>query len=148
MGWTHYWERPTELPEQDFTSAVRDVETLVAASSIGLGGFDGSGHPVLESDHVVLNGQSPQACEPFELSRVQFDRRGRASVFSYCKTGGMPYDLLVQGALIIFRRYFGESLIVTSDGSDSNWQPARELVQDTLGYGEDFRLDKPQETEQ
>lgn len=148
MGWTHYWERPTELPAQPFSDAVRDLMSLTAASSICVGGFDGTGDPVLEPDHVVFNGQSSQAVEPFEISRVEFERQGRKSVVSYCKTSKMPYDLLVQGALIIFRHHLGRSFQVTSDGDDGLWQSARELVQDVLGFGGDFRLDEQQDAGQ
>lgn len=141
MGWTHYWERPTELQEQAFSRAVLDLQTLAGVCPNGVSGFDGTGEPVFEADHVVFNGQSPKACEPFEISRVEFDRRGRDTVFSYCKTERLPYDIMVQGALIVFRHHLGQSIRVTSDGDDAVWQPAREFVQNALGYGGEFRLD-------
>lgn len=144
MGWTHYWNRPTELPERIFSDAVKDIHSLVKACSVEVCGFDGSGEPIFESEHVVFNGATPEHCEPFEVSRIEFDRRGRTTTFSYCKTNQKPYDLLVQAALIVFNHYFESAFLVTSDGKDASWQTASNLVKETLGYGDQFELGEKQ----
>jgi hypothetical protein len=140
MGKTHYWTRPTELPAEGFAKAVADVQRVLQASSVPVAGFEGVGHPILTRDSIVLNGQAPAACEPFEIRAVEFDRRGRDRFTSYCKTQGMPYDLVVKAALIVLREHLGDHIAVTSDENDESWSEARSLVQSILGFGGDFRL--------
>jgi len=141
MGWTHSWYRETELDERAFAAAVRDCRTAVAEADADLAGFDGTGKPIFEPDHIVFNGRSPAACEPFEISRVEFDRRGRPEAFGFCKTEHLPYDICVQVSLVILKHHLGSSIRVGSDGSEDDWRPAVDLVRASLGYGDDFHLD-------
>ena len=60
--------------------------------------------------------------------------------FSFCKTNFRPYDLCVQGCLIVFKERFGAVFQVTSDGTDEQWNEARDACQVVLGYGLDFQL--------
>jgi len=64
-------------------------------------------------------------------------------VFSYCKTEQLPYDLCVQVALIVLKHHLGATIKITSDGGETDWQRARDSCIENLGYGQDFRLDKP-----
>lgn len=141
MGITHHWYRPTELPEQQFADAVVDIEEVVASAGVALAGFEGEGNPIFLPDHVVFNGVKGQHCEPFEIRRVEFDRRGRAEVFGYCKTEQFPYDLCVKAALIILKHHLGDLIRVGSDASDEDWKAAKELIQSQLNFGIDFILD-------
>lgn len=140
MGWSHHWTRPTELDREAFASAVRDIQAMHEAMVAKTAGFDGIGRPVLDEEHIVFNGCQPAHCEPFEIARVEFNRRGSGTVYSYCKTEHLPYDICVQAVLIILKHYLGDDLTVSSDGNDDAWQQARDLVSDALGYGHDFRL--------
>lgn len=140
MGWTHYWYRTCELDEAAFAQCVRDCEAVVQHSGVAVAGFDGSGRPVFSADHIVFNGQAPVACEPFEMARVEFDRRGRNEVFGFCKTEGMPYDICVQASLVIMKHRMPNAIRVGSDGDRGDWQRAIRLVQDVLGYGDEFCL--------
>jgi len=141
MGWTHYWTRPTELPAASFTAAADDWRRVREATRVDLAGFDGTGQPRIDAEHIVFNGAAPRCCEPFEIARVEFDRRGRPTVASFCKTEGLPYDVCVQGALIILKHHLQETIRITSDGTDADWLAGRRLVRAELGYGMDFRLD-------
>ncbi|MBA3775431.1 MAG: hypothetical protein H0X11_03150 [Betaproteobacteria bacterium] len=141
MGLTHSWLRPTELPAGAFTDAVRDIQRLLKDANIPLAGFEGQGPPVFLDDAIVFNGVAGAACEPFEIHQVEFDRRGRAEKFSFCKTQGLPYDLVVMAALIVFKHHLGETFKVMSDESDAAWSPARQLVSRATGLGSDFKLD-------
>jgi hypothetical protein len=67
------------------------------------------------------------------------DKKGR--LFSCCKTGYRPYDLLVQFCLIVFKEHFGDDFIVSSDGDDEQWNEARDGCQVFLGYGLTFELE-------
>src|SRR4051812_32399048 len=114
MGLTHSWLRPTELPADAFAAAVKDIQLALKRANIPLAGFEGSGKPVFREDAVVFNGVQGAACEPFEIHQVEFDRRGRPEVFSFCKTQGLPYDLAVKAALIVFKSHLGETIQVMS----------------------------------
>jgi len=140
VGWSHHWTRPTELDRETFAAAIRDVRALVGMSADVLAGFEGKGCPIVDEEHIVFNGRRPAHCEPFEIARIEFDRRGRSVIHSFCKTEQLPYDLYVQAALIILRHHVGEMLCVTSDGNETSWQEARNLVSKKFGYGQDFRL--------
>lgn len=140
MSLTHYWRRPVELDETRFAEALNDFNRFISQSGIHLAGFEGRGDLTADHDHIVFNGAAPHCCEPFEIARVEFDRRGRDIVFSYCKTQGLPYDMAVRAALIIFNHYFPSKLSVSSDCSDQDWDKARQAVHDALGYGAAFKF--------
>ena len=140
VGWTHYWQRPIELSAKEFAAAATDLRRLLSTIEIPLAGFDGTGSARVEDAHIVFNGKAPAHCEPFEIARVEFDRRGRQEVRSFCKTEHLPYDLCVQASLIVLKHHIGRDLSVTSDGNDVEWDAARQLVSDTLGYDVDFTL--------
>lgn len=140
MGITHHWKRPTELAEAAFANAILDLRKLIAAADLDIAGFDGTGLPILLSNHVVFNGPAPMSCEPFEIAQTEFDRRGRPEFYGHCKTQGLPYDMAVKAALIILAHHLGQSISVSSDTGDDDWAVARELVQGHLGFGGNFRL--------
>ena len=140
MGWTHSWRRPTELPEKGFARAAEDCRRILAAGDVPLGGFTGDGDPTFSAERIIFNGVGRSSCEPFEIARIEFDRRGRESVSSFCKTGQAQYDICVQVALIVLKHHLGDAVTIDSDGDDGDWRQARRLCQEGLGYGEDFRL--------
>ena len=140
MGWTHSWQRDIELDDTAFAAAVRDCQAALPVSGVELGGFEGMGCPILDPDHIVFNGGVSGSCEPFEIRRVEFDRRGRSRTWGFCKTEHLPYDLCVQMALIVLHHHLGSAIQVGSDGSIADWQQAIDLVQKELGYGADFQL--------
>lgn len=145
MGMTHYWHRPTELPREHFVRAVNDCRTVLATLDVSLAGFDGTGTPIYNDERIVVNGRSPQHCEPFEVARVEFDRRGRDVVRSFCKTESLPYNVCVQAALIVLKHHMPGLIHVSSDVGLHDWSRAVEVVIGAVGYGEDFRLDESDE---
>jgi hypothetical protein len=148
MGYTHYWERPGELPRPQFAAAAQNCRTLCAALEIPLVGAEGSGQPVFTAELVCVNGANGASCETFHVPRVQrprrsFDRQTVSSRTGFCKTNHMPYDLCVQGCLIVLRHHLGgPSFRVSSDGRSQDWNAAREACQRVLGYGIDWGEDK------
>jgi hypothetical protein len=108
---------------------------------VSLGGFDGTENPVFSEEHIVFNGAEGNGCEPFEIARVEFDRRGRDKVLSSCKTEQTPYDICVQVSLVILKHHLGDAICVGSDGADTDWEEARKICQECLGYGMDFKLE-------
>ena len=142
MGWSHHWERNTELPKEQFAEAVADCENVLQTIDVSLGGFDGTGKPVFSEEHVVFNGTEGSGCEPFEIARVEFDRRGRDKVFSSCKTEQTPYDICVQVSLVILKHHLADAIGVGSDGTNRDWEESRRICQECLGYGMDFKLEE------
>jgi len=140
MGWTHHWQRATELPAEAFAKAVQDCSLLLGKLGVSLAGPDGNGQPIFQPDCIAFNGANPLTCERFEIHQVDFDRHGRSVVWSFCKTEHLPYDLCVQLALIIFKHHLGDAVKVGSDGFDEHWQTAKTKCQELGGYGMDFRL--------
>jgi hypothetical protein len=126
MGWTHYWKRSTELPPEKFAAAVRDCRKLLPALGIPLAGIDGNGIPHLADDGIAFNGVP--SCERFEIHQTEFDRRGRAVMWGFCKTEKLPYDLCVQAALIVLKHHLGDAIVVNSDGTENDWSAAPRTI--------------------
>ena len=145
MGITHHWKRPVELPPEAFKAAIIDSGRLLSDAEGVLAGFDGTGSPLVEDEHLVLNGRGTAGVEPLELVLTEFDRHGRTEVWGHCKTGLRPYDLHVKAVLIIFRHHLPGLFSVMSDQTDTEWETARKLTNRLLGYGRLFTLDRDPE---
>jgi len=146
MGYTHYWYRPGVLASRDawarFLDDWRKIERALAGRGVGLVGVDG-GDPVERSiacsAYVAFDGVSGQSCETFVLERIDRTPRAQSGVcFSFCKTERLPYDLAVTSCLLAAVRHFPHRIAVATDGQAADWNPARELCQEALGYGERF----------
>jgi hypothetical protein len=141
VGHTNYWTRRPELPAQAFVAAVKDCKAIMKHLSVPLGGRDGTGRPIFRADLIAFNGKTPEHCETFAVERL-VEPEGEPMTFEFCKTNERPYDICVQAALIILKHHLGNAITVASDGSDADWQRAREKCQAQLGYGGDFKLEK------
>ncbi|MEI8195291.1 MAG: hypothetical protein WCI73_05220 [Phycisphaerae bacterium] len=141
MGYTNYWERPPLLPAPAFGQAVADCRRILPELHIPLAGADGSGKPIFRTTEIVFNGVGAASYETFGVRREEADSGDSPRGFSFCKTAHKPYDLAVQVALIVFKHHLGAQLCVRSDGKEAAWDRARQLCQQYLGYGTDFRLD-------
>ena len=141
MGHTNYWTRRPELPAKEFAAAVKDIKTIIKKLGVPLGGRDGTGRPIFRADLIAFNGRSPQDYEIFAVESV-VEPEGEPMVFNFCKTDHRPYDLCVQAALIVLKHHLGTAITVSSDGSDVDWEAAREKCQAHLRYGGDFKLEK------
>jgi hypothetical protein len=142
VGYTHYWERPPHLAAQPFGRAVADCQRVLPQTSVPLAGSDGTGTPVFRPDAIIFNGVGDAMHETFAIRLDELDPRDGRQVRSFCKTARLPYDLAVQLALIVFKHYLGQQLRVSSDGEEADWDAARQLCRQHLGYGGDFCLDK------
>ena len=63
-------------------------------------------------------------------------------MFGFCKTAYKPYDLLVTACLIVAKHHLGNGIRVSSDGESRDWEDARRLCQQVLGYGSEFQLNE------
>ena len=66
--------------------------------------------------------------------------QGKTKASNCCKTNYKPYDLAVTVALIIAKHYLGNAIEVSSDGESKDWEDARIICQQFLGYGKEFIL--------
>jgi hypothetical protein len=139
MGWTHYWHREIEMPEEKFKAAVKDCKEILSELFIQLGDAEGNNNPVLTDDAIIFNGANSR-CDPFVFRRIQYPKPGREKVFTYCKTEHLPYDLAVQCCLIVLKHHLDNAVQISSDGKDDDWKKARDLCEGNLHYGLDFVL--------
>lgn len=140
MGLTHYWERPADLPPNDFVQASEDIKTVFGLLGIPLGDAEGRREAVIDSEQVVFNGAHGTGCEPFIFRRHEEPGLGRGNVFGYCKTEGLDYDICVRCALVILKHYLGERMIVTSDSRDDEWSIPHETCERMIGHPLSFSL--------
>lgn len=73
-----------------------------------------------------------------EIQDWQNPQNGLYSEF--CKTAFKPYDLAVITFIIIAKHHMKDRLMVSSDGTDEHWFDGKQLCQNILGYGMDFKL--------
>ena len=139
MGYTHYWETTPELDQdiwfnfaQDFVKVLPHFYKKLDSETEDKFHINGS--------ELYMNGIGEEAHETFYLQRVSIPRKDKTKVFSFCKTAKKEYDIAVCCALLIAKKHFGTEINVSSDGSDEEWQQAKDLCQDILKYGKLFDI--------
>jgi hypothetical protein len=146
MGYTHYWERPRILPRRPFAAAAKDCRRLCLALAIPLGDGRGLNQPTFSAAEICFNGRAegPGGDSSYETFRVERARRpgypqeqARGDWgLDFCKTNRRPYDLCVQGCLMVLSHHLGTARFrVDSDGTSGDWDEARQACQRVLGYG-------------
>ncbi len=85
--------------------------------------------PIGKISHYDVNG-NPVYNDPEEVGLY----------FEFCKTAYKPYDLAVIICLIIAKRYLGDNIFISSDGTIDQWRDGMMICQKILGYGLGFKL--------
>jgi len=88
--------------------------------------------------------------ESFSLERyvseveVAHSDEGKKDPYSFncTKTNYRPYDIAVTVCLLIAKHHLGSQIRVKSDGESKDWEDARMLCHQFLGYGKEFVLDE------
>jgi hypothetical protein len=169
MGYTHFWYRTKEIPKESMARIVADFRKLlpVLSARAKIAGWNGEGQPTISEVEVVFNGVKandnshetfsfPQVLEPQDYQKpvggvAYIDAAGKkvcnpkATIgkwFEFCKTARRPYDIYVVAFLVIAKHCLGDSIQVHSDGDLAEWHDGMALVQETLGFGGNFRLDR------
>jgi len=141
MGYTHYWENPDGFTTEEWNGIIEDVNKLLSSlPSYNPVNRDGplvvddrnGGPPVVNREEIRFNGGGG-----VELSHETFHLKSSRVEFDFCKTARKPYDIAVQGVLLIAKHWKPE-LYVSSDGNRNEWEFARELVEKVLGYSPDL----------
>ena len=146
MCYTHYWYIADEISQDSWDKFLGDFRLILPnfESTLDIQGDQKLEH---DKDVIFLNGIGELAHESFLLERVTdisgFTQRDDDDglIFKFCKTAQKPYDIAVCSALIIAKKHFGESIRISSDGENHDWQEAKTLCENTLGYGEYLNMD-------
>ena len=92
----------------------------------------------------VLGPNGDGSYETFAVDRVrparyQPEQSNGGWWFGCCKTNYRPYDLCVQGCLIVLSHHLTTAKFrVDSDGDSQDWNDARDACQHILGFGIDW----------
>jgi hypothetical protein len=152
MGFTQYWYREKIIDQAIYNKIVTDFKKIreeLLHRGVLLAGLNGDGVPVITDSQINFNGSAKLqgSGEPFKFDReIQFDnnrpRKLEQTILQFTKTEGFQYNLAVMVFLVIAKYHLDRRISVQSDGSQADWDEAREICQTMLGYGKDFRVDK------
>lgn len=138
MGYTHYWERPTNRLGSlyQFTKLATDTQIIVNEAKrqgIAIGDNFGNGDNAnITTDAIAFNGAGDEAYETFYWEHQPEQVAWRAdepNYFNFCKTAHRPYDAVVTAVLIRAKEIYGSLLTVSSDGTWGDWQMGRNLYE-------------------
>ena len=128
MGYTHYWRQYDGFNSDKWDTLVQHSLHLQAASPVTLADVE------MSDFQISFNGVSPQNHETFTLDRAMpppnlTDRLPEKDhFFSFCKTAQKPYDLMVMCVLLVANALEPDVITYATDGAESDWQPAVDLV--------------------
>lgn len=144
MGYTHYWYIADEIGQDSWDKFLGDFRLILPnfESTLDIQGDQKLQH---DKDMIYLNGIGELSHETFCLERItettaHTQRDDNGLIFNFCKTARKPYDIAVCSALIIAKKHFGESIMISSDGDNEEWQESKALCQKILGYGDDLNM--------
>jgi len=124
MGYTHYWRQYDGFNSDKWDTLVQHSLHLQAAvySSVKLADVE------MSDFQISFNGVSPQNHETFTLGRAMPPPNNRDHFFNFCKTAQKPYDLMVMCVLLVANELEPDVITYATDGAESDWQPAVDLV--------------------
>lgn len=100
MGYTRYWRRPQEFDEARFSAFAKECIGIASAFADTLAVCE------CEQDYVHVEGKP--GCEPFLILRISQGREREGLVTEFCKTQGLPYDVVVEQCLQALAAEFPE----------------------------------------
>jgi len=128
MGYTHYWRQYDGFNSDKWDALVQHSLYLQAAvyPSTKLADVE------MSDFQISFNGVSPQNHETFILDRAMQPPNLRLPekdhFFNFCKTAQKPYDLMVMCVLLVANALEPDVITYATDGAESDWQPAVDLV--------------------
>ena len=134
MGYKHYWDRPSKFDNKEFEKFTGMCHKIVEACkpTSPIGGVYCKGEevkivgvnskknskPDISGIHIKFNGEEDLGHEAFILENNQ----DLIDAFGFCKTNEKPYDIVVVACLIAFKRVFGPTVKISSDGEFDDWK--------------------------
>ena len=131
MGYTHYWYKKSELPQDKWDAFTKEVkELLIEGFSSGILSLENDSPqlvPKAGKNEVQFNGRGSDGCETFYFDRKQHkgvwsEMNEDGLYFNFCKTNYRPYDEYVVGVLKLAREHFGDDIKLSSDGGEQVFQ--------------------------
>ena len=145
MGYTHYWYIADEISQDSWDKFLGDFRLVLPnfENTLDIQGDQKLQH---DKDMIYLNGIGELSHETFLLERVTdttgfTQRDDDGLIFKFCKTALKPYDIAVCSALIIAKKHFDKSIMISSDGDNEEWKESKALCQKILGYGDNLNMD-------
>lgn len=127
MGFTHYWEKDSDVDEKAYAAALKDIAAIVKSQAKILAGGTGEENTKPKtSGGIVFNGIEGDSHETFMLPKTakEFHR-------DFCKTAQKPYDIVVVASLARLAEVDGIS--IGSDGDAEDWTDGVNLASKVLG---------------
>ena len=144
MGYTHYWYKLPELDQDIWFKFAHDFVKVLPHFYKKLDTETEAGQKFfINGSELYMNGIGEESHETFHLTRKVDEHREAKEgdeIFACCKTAEKEYDIAVCCALLIAKKHFGTKIKVSSDGSNEEWQEAKDLCQDILKYGKLFDI--------
>jgi hypothetical protein len=123
MGYTNYWEQPTDFNDDQWVAVMNEAEYIKSSlSQCNVGVF---------KDEIVINGKTADnTCETLVLPKkalTEADRRYKEQKldFHFCKTRELPYDLAVWH-LLTFCQMIKKDFKCSRDGW--SWQKNNKIT--------------------
>lgn len=127
MGYTHNWDK-SDTAEDVWAALVADARRIAETAGVPLAGPMGDGEPQFNAERIALNGVEATG-DDYE----SFVLVSGATTFEFCKTGRMPYDVVVT-AILLRAAHTVPGFDVRSDGGwGSDWVEARKLYATVFG---------------
>jgi len=124
MGYTHYFPQNKSFTDDQWANVQNGVRKILAyceKQGIVLQYEYNVAKPPSVTDSLIrFNGVEDEGHETFLITKE------RNSDFLFCKTAYKPYDLAVCLTLLLIQEVAPGVLLVSSDGDDEDWKPARE----------------------
>lgn len=136
MGYTHYWHKIAELPQDKWDVFTKEAKSILAdgvAEKVLCKEHDTPNlPPVANKKEIRFNGKEDEGHETFYFDRKQakgvwsqMDDKGR--YFNFCKTDYRPYDKYVVEILKLAKKCFKGAVSLDSDGGQEVFDEAPAL---------------------
>jgi len=117
MGYTHYFTQTRNLTQDEWDLLARETVSIIKKSGIDIVDWDGEvgSKYTVDNDEIIFNGSGEDSHETFALSRI-------GDGFSFCKTAGKDYDVVVTAVLSAVQAIAPGAYAIASDGDQSDWE--------------------------
>ena len=122
----HFWATNRPLNDREWFPLVNDVARILRTCD------DWSIYLIKQTSkykRIRIDSLSPRDYSLFELSPEPVS-------FAYVRTNWEMYDVCVTAAMLVAKRRLPDWIKLTSDGLWKDWQPARDICSEVLGYKE------------
>lgn len=126
MGYTHYWRIKRDAKGDERNTILTYANAVLLEHADIVAGPNGTGEPIVNARGILLNGKGSRRYETFNLGF-------KKEKFAFCKTGRMPYDIVVVALLTIATRVAPSAYSMSSDGNENDLSPGRWLAAKVMG---------------